>query len=238
MKRFLVVLFLLLPIMAYGATSDFDDGDGFEAPWAPKTNIGNWTDWGAGTPTSSGTAHDGSVAMSVDASNETVYKTLGDDRSEIWVDFWIYPDTDWDAGYFDFFKTNKAAPHFKLQLDVGDGSVAGSDGTNGPWDTTVTLTEDQWYHIFLHIEMAGGDGSETVQIAVNQATYWDAWDYDSSATTLVPTVVVNHNLGAIDKGAACNAVIILDTFTSWYGATMPTEWVAPAAGGAQIIIVN
>src|SRR4030067_2797307 len=110
MRKFIVTLFVafLIPCSAIanplliiagnppsgasGATLIFDDGTGFESPWSPVGNPGNWDSF-SGTPTSEGTVvAKGSVSMSTDAA-EYMIETLSSAQTEVWSDFWFRIDT-------------------------------------------------------------------------------------------------------------------------------------------------
>lgn len=199
-----------------GATNVFDDDDGFESPWSPTGNSGNWDSF-TGSPTNeTTTVHAGSQAMRTDAGGE--YMNLDTDNyTEIWLDFWIYFDSSASLCTYIRINASTGGKYVMLRL-AADNDIWTYDNTYGTVDTELPVADDTWTHMFWHIIFNGA--SSTVQIAVNTASTWDSWDYDNSSFSLGGINMTNLTFGQIDGGID----IVEDEFRLYQGADMPCDW--------------
>lgn len=201
-----------------GATEVFNDGNGFESPWAPTSNAGNWDSFN-GTPTSEGTTvKNGTVSMRCGASSTYMIYDFSD-YTEIWVDFWVYFDSSDYIQHVCEIVDSGASNKVSIKKTSGDSIVIYDETTT--WDSTVDSVDDTWYHIFLHLIYTTG-GSETVQIAINESASWDSWDYSSTSATIVPTNASYLRYGTPYMGGADS--VVLDTLRLYQGSGMPSSW--------------
>jgi hypothetical protein len=203
-----------------GATLIFDDGTGFESPWTPVSNSGNWDSF-SGTPTSEGTVvAKGSVSMSTNAA-EYMVETLSSAQTEVWSDFWIRLAA--NAQSVDqIWKLNATGGASWIYASVISSTeeLRITDGTN-TYNTGILLPTGSWVHVFLHISLTTG-GSEIIQVAVNAADTWDTWDYTTSAATIIPNDLLTFNFGRCT--ATATVVYYFDACRVYGGADMPADW--------------
>lgn len=194
----------------------FADGNGFESPWAPVTNTGNW-DWFFGTPVSSATAAKGSVSQSNTAQGNYCGKNVTT-RTEVWFDFWIRKTA---TGHNTFANLYSAA-YASIYVQVTDGAKIILNDDTTQWTTDVTASVNTWYHIFGHIKFVAGTGTETVQVYAGTGDKIGAWQYSSAVQSIVPADVTQILVGCLVITSGGTQYV--DAFNSWYGTTMPSEW--------------
>jgi hypothetical protein len=190
--------------------------DGFESPWNPPSNLGNWTSV-SGTPTAVGSpVAQGSVAMSTDAV-EYMTKTLPAAQTEIWADFWVYLASE-TGSVHQIWKLNATGGGSWIYASVTNlEQLRITDGTN-TYDTGVTLSTGVYQHVYIHIKLAAS-GAETIQVAVNSVT---GWDYSIETATIIPGDFLVLVYGRITAPSA--ETFIFDEIRLANGASMPVEW--------------
>lgn len=227
----LLVLSLLLP--GFGAvdiaqnviTSDnvlFDDGNGFESPWSPTSNAGNWDSFN-GTPVSEASiVADGSVSMELNSASTYMNKDI-ETVTEIWIRFAFYATT--TTAFHNVVELlSTGADYLEIAIQAsGSNELRVFDSTTN-WDSPTAISDATQYYAFIHIKL-NGDGASTVQIGQNSTKYWDAWDYDTSAATIVPANFTSIKFGYCNAQGADTDYF--DTFSAYKGASMPADWSAP-----------
>ena len=205
-------------------TTDCDGtNDGFESPWAPVGNSGNWDSYENAPASEGSTVKSGSISMRCNASNEHMVVNVSS-QTEVWYDFWVYyvnGPTSEAFRHLMLYQEDYGAEIY-VEMDYNDDTLRMSDGVN-TWDTEVVLGNATWYHIFIHLELASGNGSETIQIAVNSVATWDAWDLNNTSATISPTNNGYFEFGLLETSDTPTDVIY-DMFRSFYGTDMPCEW--------------
>jgi len=231
MKRLLFALFILFLTVSTafstimirrGEVVDssviFSDGDGFESPWSPTSNAGNWDSF-YGSPVSEGSiVAVGSVSMECSATARFMVKDISD-YTEVWFDYWIYTDT--LTGDTDVFRIKDSGGTNYIDGKINDPTDIYEliDGTT-TWSSGVEIVDDTWYHVFVHLIYTTG-GSETVQICITTSTF-DAWDYSTTSATIVPTNASNLNIGTWYSPGS--DVLYYDSFKIYEGTEAPPSW--------------